>query len=448
MTRHLFGTDGIRGVAGEPPLTPETIHALGRALVGSGLGRLLIGRDTRSSGPWIEAALRAGIEAEQGEAVSVGVIPTPGVSFLCRDDGFDAGVVISASHNPYRDNGIKIFGPNGLKLSDRQEAALERRIDPEPGLEAPGVRECEPPEARFYDRERVDRYTGFLVSTAAGECFAGSKIALDCAHGAAFAVAPEVFRRLGAEVVLLGTEPDGSNINRGRGALHPEGLIELVRREKADAGLAFDGDADRLILVDESGRLRDGDHVLFLLSHQFSEEDRLPTRTVVTTVMANIGLEVALRRDGLDMLRTRVGDRYVLEAMLEGGHHLGGEQSGHTIVRDHAMAGDGILTAIQVLLAMRRSRQPLSRLCGGLEKYPQVLLNVSVAAKPDFSEIPAIQQEIDRARERLGDEGRIVIRYSGTEPLARVMVEGPRRETIEALARGIADRFRSELGGG
>ncbi len=446
--RHLFGTDGIRGVAGEYPLDPDTLRALGRALVASGFRRIVLGRDTRASGPQIEEDLRSGIAEGGGAAESVGVITTPGVSFLCRTQGFDAGIVISASHNPFADNGIKVFASDGLKLSDQQEVRLEARVrqNGRPRIEQARRQEPARDDISWFDREPAGRYMDFLTGTFGPASLGGMKLALDCANGAAFALAPEVFERLGAELVIRADQPDGTNINSNCGAMHPEPLARLVREEGAEAGFAFDGDADRLILVDEQGSVRDGDYALYVLGRRLAEQGLLPSGVVVSTVMANVGLEVALRNLGLELLRTRVGDRYVLEAMQEGGHELGGEQSGHTILRRYSVAGDGILTALQVLAVMVRTEQPLSILCRGLEKFPQVLLNVKVRSKPDFSRIPSLEEEIEGVRRQLGETGRVVIRYSGTEPLARIMIEGQETAAIEALARRIARRFEAELG--
>ncbi len=414
----------------------------------AGYRRIVIGRDTRISGPWIERTLAAGIRAGGGKAVSVGVITTPGISFLSRTQGFDAGVAISASHNPFHDNGIKIFEASGLKLSDADEARLEQLIEadtsslPDP-VEQP---DASPQAVSSFDREQVAKYIQFLVQTSSNGSLRGTRVALDCANGAAFAIAEEALGRLGAELLPIENRPDGRNINSNCGALHPQGLAEIVRRQRADVGLAFDGDADRLVLVDENGSVRDGDYVLYALGRHLVREGRLPTATIVTTVMANLGLEVALRREGLQLERTRVGDRYVLEAMLKGGHELGGEQSGHTILKSRSISGDGILTGIQILNVMSLNQAPLSRLCQGLEKFPQVLLNVKVGKKPDFAQIPSIRAAIDSSRSRLGPDARVLIRYSGTEPLARIMVEGPDQALIEDAANAIADCFRAELG--
>ncbi len=443
----LFGTDGIRGVAGEPPLDPATVAKVGRALVALGQKRVLVGRDTRASGPWIEASLSEAIRSQGATVASAGVITTPGVAYLTRQEGFDCGVMISASHNPFGDNGIKVFSGSGLKLSDQEEERLESLVladgSTAPVAEAGGPGE---PPLCFTDPEYSGRYVRFLESSLSPDTLKGIRITLDCANGAAHAIAPELFRGLGADVVALSSQPDGRNINAGCGALHPERMAKTVAQSRSLFGVAFDGDADRAILADELGNVVDGDFVLYVLACHFKKTGRLASGSVVTTVMANIGLEVALRREGIGMVRTQVGDRYVLEAMLRGGHELGGEQSGHTIILHRSKTGDGILTALQVAEILTAERLPLSQLRRGLEKFPQVLLNVAVREKPDFTVIPEIQGRIDDAAASLGTRGRVVIRYSGTEPLARVMVEGEREEEIQAWAGAIAESFQRSLG--
>ncbi len=442
----LFGTDGIRGVAGQSPLDPATVAKVGRALVALGEKRVLVGRDTRESGPWIEATLSQAMRTGGALVDSAGVITTPGVAYLTRQRGFDCGVMISASHNPFRDNGIKVFSGDGLKLSDQDEQRLESLILADASdsvVSAPG--EGEPPLC-FANPEFSERYAQFLESSWTPQALRGVRVTLDCANGAAHAIAPDVFRRLGADVVALCERPDGRNINAGCGALHPERMAKTVVQSRSLFGVAFDGDADRAILADELGNVVDGDFVLYVLARHFKKAGRLPSGSVVTTVMANIGLEVALRREDIGMVRTQVGDRYVLEAMLRGGHELGGEQSGHTIILHRSKAGDGILTALQVAEILIQEGLPLSQLRRGLEKFPQVLLNVVVREKPDFSVIPEIQGRIDDAAASLGNRGRVVIRYSGTEPLARVMVEGEKEEEIQAWAGAIAESFQRSLG--
>ncbi len=443
----LFGTDGIRGVAGEPPLDPWTVGKVGRALVALGEKRVLVGRDTRVSGPWIESALSQAMRARGASVASAGVITTPGVAYLTRQAGFDCGVMISASHNPFADNGIKVFSGDGLKLSDQAEERLESLIltDPSPNG-GDHDEDLGTPPLCFSNPEFSERYIEFLESPLSRGALKGVRVMLDCANGAAHAIAPEVFGRLGADVVSLANQPDGRNINAGCGALHPEGMAKSVAQSGSLFGVAFDGDADRAILADERGNVVDGDFVLYVLALHFKKTGRLASGSVVTTVMANIGLEVALQREGIGMVRTQVGDRYVLEAMLRGGHELGGEQSGHTIILSRSKAGDGILTALQVAEILISEGRPLSQLRRGLEKFPQVLLNVVVRQKPDFSVIPEIQDRIDDAAASLGNRGRVVIRYSGTEPLARVMVEGEKEEEIQAWAGAIAESFQRSLG--
>jgi len=438
----LFGTDGIRAVAGEYPLDKATIWRIGRALARSGRSHILIARDTRESGGWIEAWLGAGVQDGKGSCISAGVVPTPGLAFLTAQGPFDAGVMVSASHNPYQDNGIKIFSGAGLKLDDASELTLEGRILSETsalpeGLESQRLRTA---------TELPSDYLAFLEQSVGDTRFEGLRIAIDAANGAAFELAPSVFRRLGATVLELATRPDGFNINQDCGALHPEGLAARVTETECTLGLALDGDADRAILVDAGGRVVDGDHLLLMLARELMENGQLKGRTVVGTVMANMGLEIALREEGVRLIRTRVGDRYVLEEMMRGDHDLGGEQSGHIILRRTSSTGDGILVGLQVAAMIAKTGRSLHELSRGLQKYPQELINVPVREKPDFREIPRIRIAIDEAEKELAGTGRILIRYSGTEPKARVMVEGADRDQIGRLGRKIADLFRAEIG--
>ena len=438
----LFGTDGIRAVAGEYPLDRVTIWRIGRALAGSGGSHILIARDTRQSGAWIEACLGAGANDGKGSCLSAGVVTTPGLAFLTAQGSFDVGVMVSASHNPYQDNGIKIFSGAGLKLDDATELTLEQRILSETSV---------PPEKLDSQRLRTatglqSEYLGFLERSVGETRFEGLRIAIDAANGAAFELAPSVFRRLGATVLEVATRPDGCNINRDCGALHPEGLAARVTEKACAFGLALDGDADRAILVDARGRVVDGDHLLLLLARELLANGQLKTRTVVGTVMANMGLEIALREEGVRLIRTQVGDRYVLEEMVRGDHDLGGEQSGHIILRRTSSTGDGILIGLQVAAIIARTGRSLYELSRGLQRYPQQLINVPVREQPDFMEIPQIQVAIEEAEEELAGTGRILIRYSGTEPKARVMVEGADRDQIGRLALKIANLFRAELG--
>jgi phosphoglucosamine mutase len=449
----LFGTDGVRGVANAPPLTPELTCRLGRVAatylaerVGSTRRRpvLLIARDTRVSGPLLEQALVAGILSAGVDALVAGVLPTPAVAFLTPALGAAGGAVLSASHNPFEDNGVKLFSSEGDKLPDAWEDEIETRLETgwegaRPiGARIGRVRTVPGAERRYLD--------GLRASLPAGFDLAGWRVVLDCAHGATYRVAPRLFRSLGAEVWTLGSRPSGRNINRGVGALHPEGLQACVRATPGAIGLAFDGDGDRLIVVDESGVVRDGDHVLAVCARALLARGALRGGVVVSTVMANLGLERALTSLGIGMIRTTVGDRYVLEEMRRLGANLGGEQSGHVIFLDHARTGDGLLTALQLLRAVRETGQPLSALTAQVEKSPQVLLNVRVRARPPLEELRGVAEALARWEGKLDGRARFLVRYSGTESLARVMVEGDDHMAIEAAAREIAAAIHEEIG--
>jgi phosphoglucosamine mutase len=451
-SRHLFGTDGIRGVANRDPMTAEMALRLGQAVAqrfrhAERPGRIVIGKDTRLSGYMLESALQAGIVSAGADVMLVGPLPTPGIAFITWSMRADAGVVISASHNPYQDNGIKIFAADGFKLPDEVEADLERRMEAIGGGDD-GSRAA--PDAigkavRIDDA--VGRYVQFLKHALPKTLtLEGIKIVVDCSNGAAYHVAPQVFRELGAEVIELNVTPDGRNINRGCGALHPEGMAAEVRRAGAQLGVALDGDADRLILADEHGQIVDGDQVMAVLGTRMLRQRQLPAQTVVATVMSNLGLERALATAGGKLWRTAVGDRYVVEAMREGGFTLGGEQSGHIIFLDHATTGDGIVAALRVLAVMVAERRPLSELARVMTRYPQVLLNFAVAHKRPLDEMPAVQRLIARVERDLGTEGRIVVRYSGTESKARVMIEGTSESGIRAQATEVAQMLQRELG--
>ena len=399
-TRHLFGTDGIRGVANRDPMTAEMALRLGQAVAqrfrhADRPGRIVIGKDTRLSGYMLESAMQAGIVSAGADVMLVGPLPTPGIAFITWSMRADAGVVISASHNPYQDNGIKIFAADGFKLPDEVEADIERRME---AIGAGNDSARAAPDAigkavRIDDA--VGRYVQFLKQTFPKEhTLDGIKVVVDCSNGAAYQVAPQVFQELGAEVIELNVWPDGRNINDGCGALHPETMAEEVRRAGADLGVALDGDADRLILADEKGTIVDGDQVMAILGTRMLERRQLPEQTVVATVMSNLGLERALTAKGGKLLRTAVGDRYVVEAMRERGLSLGGEQSGHIIFLDHATTGDGMVAALRVLSVMVAEQKPLSELARAMTRYPQVLLNFAVAKKRPFEEMPAVQQVI------------------------------------------------------
>lgn len=450
MGRQLFGTDGIRGVAGEYPLDPRTVHAVGIALGEWAVGihgegsEILIGMDTRESGNWIAAQVAAGAISRGCKVRFAGLITTPGVAWLTRSRDFVGGVMISASHNPYRDNGIKVFDHSGFKLPDAQEHEIEKRIF---ALAESGV---DPQPAPLEVDEGLDAaYVDFLASTLPVR-FDGMKLVVDCANGAATHLAPELFRRLGAEVIPIGCAPDGRNINLDCGALHVEGLRKRVLAENAAAGVAFDGDADRCMIISSSGRLVDGDAMLLLAADSFLGKGRLADsngeKTVVATVMSNYGLEAALKSRGVQLVRTSVGDKYVLEEMVRRGAHIGGEQSGHVIFRDYATTGDGMLTALRVLEVARETGRSLDDLTKDLKIYPQILVNVRIKERRPLDQIPAVQKQIDAAMTDFGGAGRVVVRFSGTEPLARVMVEGPDDGRVQHFAREIAKAVECELG--
>lgn len=436
----LFGTDGIRGVAGEWPLTPEFVRRIGRAagrvLAGKGGSRrLFLVRDTRASGAYLARALTRGLSAEGFRVLDGGVLPTPSVAALNGRRGFAAGAVISASHNPAEFNGIKFFGPTGTKLSDALEASIEKR------LAAPAGSERETgssgPGAPF--RAAGDEYLRFLRSTLpAGLDLRGVRLAVDCANGATSGLAARLFRSLGAQVSALSASPDGRNINRNCGALHPERLGRFVRSGGFHLGAAFDGDGDRCILVDETGAVRDGDSVLLAAARHLKSRGRLKKNTVVVTVMTNLGLYRALEALDIRTVETPVGDRYVWQALRKTGAVLGGEPSGHVIFREFLPTGDGMLTALQVLAMMRSAGRPFSTLAGLFVRLPQVLVNVRVREKRPLEKVKGVREHIARLTKDLGRNGRLVVRYSGTEPLLRIMLEGPDQRTIQAQAEALA----------
>ena len=447
MARTLFGTDGNRGVAGEFPLDRKTAHAVGAAL-GRWIHRskleprVVIGMDTRESGPWLAAEVAGGLTTQNIKADFAGVTTTPGIAYLAKTGPYAAGVMISASHNPYQDNGIKLIGHTGYKLPDEQEERLEAdilaiaseggasaAIDIDPGL----------------DRSYIEH----LASTLPGG-LGGLKIVADCANGSASALAPELFERLGAHVRAIHCSPNGRNINLNCGSLHLEQLRAAVREHSADVGVAFDGDADRALFVASSGKIVDGDAVLLLAARHLKRENRLTGENgrpvVVATVMSNLGLERALASHGIQMVRTPVGDKYVLEEMIRRGAVLGGEQSGHIIFHQFATTGDGMLTALRVFEVMIESGQSLDALTSELQVYPQRLVNVRVRERKPLDQLPAVAAEIRAAESSFGDAGRVLVRFSGTEPLARVMVEGPDLARVEHFANRIADQIRVDLG--
>ena len=444
--KKLFGTDGIRAVAGHHPLDFLSVYALGKALVGllrnKGLEPdILIGRDTRESGVWIERALVQGIRAGRGRALSAGVITTSAISFLTLKHKYSAGVVISASHNPYQDNGIKIFSSEGMKIADDWEVALEKAIHEQKEVTAANHI---PLRTR---RSLVDEYIEFLTGQIDPlPSSRGLKVVLDCSNGAGSSIAPRVLAAVGCRVAVIHNGPDGRNINHACGSLHPHDLTHHVIKEQADIGIAYDGDADRALWVDERGRILNGDHTLFVQSRFMKARGRLSADTVVATTMSNMGLEVALQRERIKLYRTRVGDKYVLEQMIALGANLGGEQSGHTIFLDSCPTGDGILTSLKMIEAIVAADAPLSKLVQGFEEFPQILTNVRVSRKADFAEFPEIIGVMAEIKRQLGGAGRLDVRYSGTEPVARVMVEGRDRAEIEALAQRMSAAIAKYLG--
>lgn len=443
----LFGTDGVRGVA-NTELTPELAFRLGRAAT-YWFGRdhrrpaFVIGRDTRISGEMLEAALAAGICSAGGEAVCTGVVPTPAVAFLARKYGAQAGVVISASHNPFPDNGIKFFAGSGYKLPDATEDELEALAEaaedslPRPVAEHVGI--------ISHRHDLLAEYLDYAAATV-DVPFTGLKIVVDCANGAASEAAPEVLRRLGATVTVINNTPNGVNINHDAGSTHMEGLQRAVVLYGADLGIAHDGDADRCLAVDENGEVVDGDQIMVICALEMLRQGKLPNNTLVATVMSNLGLHQAVRKAGGTVVVTPVGDRYVLEEMLAHGHALGGEQSGHIIFGGHSTTGDGLVTALQLIAARVRSGQKLSRLAALMTRFPQVLVNVRVKSKQGWQENAAVAAAIREAEAVLGEDGRVLVRPSGTEPLIRVMAEGPAQSELEALVERVAAVISKELG--
>ncbi|MDH3453712.1 MAG: phosphoglucosamine mutase [Desulfuromonadales bacterium] len=452
MAKQLFGTDGVRGIANMHPMTTEMAMQLGRAAAyvfkhEDRRSRIVIGKDTRLSGYMIENALAAGICSMGVDVLLVGPLPTPGIAFITSSMRADAGVVISASHNPYQDNGIKFFARDGFKLPDELELQIEDlifsdRIDSlRPTAEDVGK--------AFRVDDAIGRYIVFLKNTFPRELdLTGMKIVLDCAHGAAYRVAPAVLEELGAKVFAYGIKPDGTNINAGCGSTHPEVISAAVREHGADLGIALDGDADRCIFVDEHGNEVDGDHIMAICGIDMIQRDALPHNTVVGTVMSNMGLDIALRQAGGRVVKTDVGDRYVVEEMRRNGYRFGGEQSGHMVFFDHNTTGDGMISALQVLAILRKTGKPLSELASVMTALPQVLVNVRVRERRNIEELPEIGKLIEDVENRLGDSGRVLIRYSGTEPLMRIMLEGKDQDEITDMANDIARLVNSLIGEG
>ena len=449
--RKLFGTDGVRGVANVEPITSEIALKLGRAAAyvfkttRPGRHRIVIGKDTRLSGYMIESALTSGICSMGVDVLLVGPLPTPAIAFLARSLRADAGVMISASHNPYEDNGIKFFSREGLKLPDELERQIEdlvisHRID-----------SLRPTASEIGKAFRIDdaegRYIEFVKQSLPKRFdLEGMPVVVDCAHGAAYKVAPHIYRELGARVTVIGDEPDGTNINRDCGAVHPRVLQDCVKGEGAALGVAHDGDADRAVFVAEDGRVVDGDQILGALALDLKQRDRLARKTLVTTTMSNMGLEQTMARVGIKVVRTPVGDRYILERMLQEDYNFGGEQSGHIIFLDHNTTGDGLISALQLMGVMRRSGKPLSELAAYTRLLPQVLINVRVREQKNLEEIASFQRALRARQSALNGVGRLLVRYSGTEPVVRIMVEGEQRAMVETIAHELADILREEIG--
>jgi phosphoglucosamine mutase len=446
----LFGTDGVRGVANVYPMTGEMAMQLGRATAHlfknkGGRHRIVIGKDTRMSGYMLETALASGICSMGVDVLLVGPMPTPAIAFITRSMRADAGMMISASHNPFYDNGIKIFSHDGFKLPDEMEEGIEELIT------SNSIHSLRPTAREVGKAFRIDdargRYIVFLKDTFPSELsLDGMKIVLDCANGAAYRVAPTVLEELGAEVIPIGVEPDGENINLNCGSLHPELVSRVVLESGADVGMALDGDGDRIVFVDDQGNLIDGDHIMAICATDLLQENRLNKNTLVTTIMSNMGLEKCLEAFNGKVVKTAVGDRYVVDEMRRNGYNMGGEQSGHTIFLDHNTTGDGIITALQVLAIMTKTEKPLADLASIMTPLPQILFNVRVKKKEDLSQMPQIQRRIKSIEKKLGKTGRIVIRYSGTEPLIRVMLEGENEDKIQQMGGELCQTIEKTLG--
>ncbi len=449
--KKLFGTDGVRGVANVHPMTTEMAMQLGRAAAyifkdGHKRHRIVIGKDTRLSGYMLESALVAGICSMGVDVLLVGPLPTPGIAYITSSMRADAGVVISASHNQFQDNGIKFFFKDGFKLPDEMELKIEDLV------ESGKIDSLRPIATEVGKAYRIDdaigRYVVFLKSTFPnGMDLSGIKIVLDCANGAAYKVAPAVLEELGAEVITIGVKPNGTNINAGCGSLHPEIMCEAVKEHQADLGIALDGDADRVIFCDEFGNVVDGDQIMAICAAEMLRQGRLKNNTLVATVMSNMGLDIAMRKAGGKVIKTAVGDRYVVEEMRRGGYNLGGEQSGHMIFLDHITTGDGVLSALQLLSVIRSKEQTLSELAEIMVPLPQVLVNVRVSQRQDIMTVPDVAKLVNAVEQKLGEEGRLLIRYSGTEPLLRIMLEGQDKYQINSWAKEIAEAVEKKLGG-
>jgi len=448
--RKLFGTDGIRGVANVHPMTGEMMLKLGRALAhlikrGTHRHRVVIGKDTRLSGYMLETALASGICSMGVDVLQCGPLPTPAISNLTVSMRADAGAVISASHNPYQDNGVKFFGRDGFKLADEVEAEIESLVHSQE------LDQLRPTATSIGKAFRVDdaggRYVVFAKNTFPKELtLDGVTMVVDCGHGAAYRVAPTIFEELGAKVILMGATPDGKNINKGFGALYPEAMCKAVVRHGADIGIALDGDADRVIVADEDGKVIDGDAVMAICGLDLLERKMLPKKTVVATVMSNLGLNQCMEKAGGRVVRTRVGDRYVVEEMRKNGYSFGGEQSGHLVFLDHATTGDGTVAALHLLSVMQQKGKPLSDLSSCMEVFPQALLNLAVKSKPELGSLPSVMRAIRDVEKKLGKDGRVLVRYSGTETKVRVLVEGPDKKIIDGHAKTIGDELMKAIG--
>jgi len=446
----LFGTDGVRGVANVHPMTGEMAMQIGRATAHlfrnrGGRRRVVIGKDTRMSGYMLETALASGICSMGVDVLLVGPIPTPAIAFITRSMRAEAGVMISASHNPFYDNGIKIFSDDGFKLPDEMEEKIEELIF------SNSIDSLRPTAREVGKAFRIDdargRYIVHLKNTFPSHLsLDGLKIVLDCANGAAYRVAPTVFEELGAEVIPIGVEPDGENINLNCGSLHPEVVSRVVLEKGADVGMALDGDADRIVFVDNRGNVVDGDHIMAICATDMLQEERLKKSTLVTTIMSNLGLEKALEACNGKVVKTPVGDRYVVNEMRQNGYNMGGEKSGHTIFLDHNTTGDGIITALQVLAVMGKKENSLADLAEVMTPFPQVLFNVRVKGKKELSQIPEVHCELEKMERELGETGRIVIRYSGTEPVIRIMLEGEREDQIRQMGGTLSEIIQNKLG--
>ena len=447
MSTKLFGTDGIRGIANQYPITPEVALRVGRAVArilqadGERRHKVVIGKDTRLSGYMLETAITSGLVSEGSRVLLTGPAPTPAVAHLTRSMGCDAGIMLTASHNPYQDNGIKIFGGDGFKLNDQLEAEIEKMILAD---------ELPHPQGDLGKAIRIDdamgRYIEFTKNAVGADSLKGLKIVVDCAHGAAYYVGPLIFEELGAEVIQMSVHPDGRNINEGVGALHPDKAAAMVRDHGADVGICFDGDADRVIFCDEKGAVIDGDRILCLCAKALNEQGKLKGKTLVATVMSNLGLRDSLAADGINLETTGVGDRLVLERMREKGYNLGGENSGHIIYSDYATTGDGIMSALMLLSMMRDKGQPLSKLANCMDIYPQVLLGLEVSEKPPTEEVPEIHSAIQQAEAAFADKGRVFVRYSGTERKIRVLTECPDAKLAQNQADLIANAIQNTIG--